>query len=423
MTKPGQRGSRYAPRGKVYAPKGRRPGIEEIDGRDGFSVAAKPRDVAAGSAMQAPNAAAAAVSETPSLARRWQPRQSVVLPVAMTVAAISLMQQFPANRLEARTAQPIAARYDTRAVDLARIAMIPDESIPTLSSSAAPATAREQATMTLSAIPAEDIAVRDVGHLGAVPLVRACSIPDAASGDSIIEAVSLEQFGSALASAAEAQTREFVVYDDKYRVIRYPGGDVATLYGVCTDVVVRAYRALGVDLQRLVHESHVGSGDTNISHRRVEALRRFFKKSGASIPITDFAEDYQAGDVVTYHRPQNSGSNDHIAIVSNVTGPSGKPMIVHNRGFGPQVEDALFVNEITGHFRYRGPKPAQSAPVSVGLPAAASQSALKADNRAVAKRVAQRASHRMRNSVVRKVRRAAAVRAASGTSAKSAPKL
>lgn len=424
MTKPGQRGSRYAPRGTAYAPRGRRRGIQEVDGREALrSVAAKPREIAKSSTTQVPSAADAASSVMPSLARRWQPRQSVALPVAMTVAAIALMQQFPAYRLEARTAQPIAARYDTRAVDLARIAIAPDESVPTLSSATAPATAREQATMTLSATPAEDVAVRDVGHLGAVPLVRACSISDAAPSDSIIEAVSLEQFGSALASAAEAQTREFVVYDDKYRVIRYPGGDVATLYGVCTDVIVRAYRALGVDLQRLVHESHVGSGDTNISHRRVEALRRFFKKSGASVPITDFAEDYQAGDVVTYHRPQNSGSNDHIAIVSNVTGPSGKPMIVHNRGFGPQVEDALFVNEITGHFRYRGPTPAQAAPVSAVLPAAASQSGLKAENRAVAKRVAQRASHRMRNSVVRKVRRAAAVRAASGTSAKPAPKL
>lgn len=423
MTKPGQRGSRYAPRGKAYAPRSRRLGVQVIAGQEGLrSVAATPREIATIATTQMPNVAVSAVS-TPALARRWQPRQSVAVPVAMTVAAIALMQQFPAYRLEARTAQPTVASYDTRGVELTRIAMVPDEGIQTVASSVPPVTEREQATLTLSAIPAEAVAVRDVGHLGAVPLVRACSISDAPPSDSIIEPVSPEQFGSALASAAEAQTREFVVYDDKYRVIRYPGGDVATLYGVCTDVIVRAYRALGIDLQRLVHESHVGSGDTNISHRRVEALRRFFKKSGASVAITDFAEDYQVGDVVTYHRPQNSGSNDHIAIVSNVAGPSGRPMIVHNRGFGPQVEDALFVNEITGHFRYRGPAPAQSVPVSAGLPAAAPQSGPRAEKKPVTSRVAQRASHRMRNSVVRKVRRAAAVRAASGTSSKPAPKL
>lgn len=428
MEKPGQRGTRYAPRGKAYAPRRRNDEVPslvpahaagafrrdpvasaEAEGEREHTEAASPQSEAA--------TTIAAIAITPPRVR-WQARESVALPIAMTVAALALMQQFPSYRLQGGSVHAVAASDSTRAGDVPRLAMITGDGVQTLSTSVAPTVAeRDPAPLPLSAMPVDDVAVRDVGHLGAVPLVRACAVPDGAPQNAAIAPLPPDQFGSALASAAEAQTREFVVYDDKYRVIRYPGGDVATLYGVCTDVVVRAYRALGIDLQKLVHESQVGSGDTNISHRRVEALRRFFKKSGASLPITDFFEDYQAGDVVTYHRPQNSGSNDHIAIVSNVTGPSGAPMIVHNRGFGPQVEDALFVNEMTGHFRYEGP-PATPAVVAVR------RNIVTVSKKSVTNRVAQRASHRMRNSAVRKIRRAAAVRAASGaTTPKPAPKL
>lgn len=160
-------------------------------------------------------------------------------------------------------------------------------------------------------------------------------------------------FGGALAKAAEAQTSEFVVYSDKYRAISYPNGDVQPLYGVCTDVIIRAYRALGIDLQRLVHESRLGSGDVSIDHRRTDTLRRFFAAFGQSLPITDAPEDYFPGDIVTYNRPQNRHSRAHIAMVSNVVSPAGRYMIVHNRGWGPALEDALFVDQITGHYRYR----------------------------------------------------------------------
>ena len=161
-------------------------------------------------------------------------------------------------------------------------------------------------------------------------------------------------FGRALAAAALRQTTEFVVYTDAYRKLAYPMGDVPALFGVCTDVVIRAYRALGIDLQALVHAARIGSADTSIAHRRTFTLRRYFASRGASVPITDFAEDYLAGDIVTYDRPQNSGSRDHIAIVTDILAPSGRPMIVHNRSWGPQLEDALFVDRITGHYRYRG---------------------------------------------------------------------
>lgn len=163
-------------------------------------------------------------------------------------------------------------------------------------------------------------------------------------------------FGVALASAAKEQTREFVVYNDKYRRIAYPMGDVSPFYGVCTDVIIRAYRRLGIDLQALVHTSRVGSGDANIDHRRVDTLRRFFAAHGVALPVTDFAEDYRPGDIVSYWRPQNRHSRTHIAIVANEIGPSGRPMIIHNRGWGPQIEDGLFVDQITGHYRFSGPR-------------------------------------------------------------------
>jgi uncharacterized protein YijF (DUF1287 family) len=161
-----------------------------------------------------------------------------------------------------------------------------------------------------------------------------------------------ERFGDRLAEAARAQLGEFVIYNDAYRRIAFPMGDVPPLFGVCTDVVIRAYRALGIDLQELVAKTRVGSGDTNIDHRRTETLRRFFASRGQSLPITTFPEDYQPGDIVTYYRPQNRHSRSHIAIVSDQIAPSGHPMIVHNRGWGPQMEDALFVDQITGHYRF-----------------------------------------------------------------------
>lgn len=216
--------------------------------------------------------------------------------------------------------------------------------------------------------PDDQIAALDQDMSDVIDRVRACSVEEAQRGFSLGGAIGTGRppllafgtladdpaFGSKLAAAAEAQTGDFVVYTDKYRQISYPMGDVATLYGVCTDVVIRAYRALGIDLQAAVKSARVGSGDASIDHRRVEVLRRFFKRTGSELPPSDFAEDYLPGDIVTYYRPQNSGSQYHIAIVSNRVSRSGRPMIVHNRGWGPQIEDALFVNEVTGHYRYSG---------------------------------------------------------------------
>ena len=174
-------------------------------------------------------------------------------------------------------------------------------------------------------------------------------------------------FGLALAAAARSQLGELVVYSATYRRLAYPMGDVSPLYGVCTDVVVRAYRALGIDLQELVHKSRTGLGDRSIDHRRVDVLRVFLGRHGTSLPVSDIAEDYRPGDIVTYWRPQNRVSNQHVAVVTDLIAPSGRPMIVHNRGWGPQLEDALFVDRITGHYRFTGmrPAPEQAPPPAV----------------------------------------------------------
>ena len=172
-------------------------------------------------------------------------------------------------------------------------------------------------------------------------------------------APSPEAFGRMLAAAARHETEDLIVYTDKYRDMRFPMGDVPALYGVCTDVVVRAYRALGIDLQVLVHNAKLGTGDSSIDHRRVETLRRFFTKYGTSIPVSDFVEEFLPGDIVTYRRPEGRGSQTHIGIVSDVVAPSGRPMIVHNRGWGPQLEDALLANPMTGHYRFMSAGPAE----------------------------------------------------------------
>jgi uncharacterized protein YijF (DUF1287 family) len=193
---------------------------------------------------------------------------------------------------------------------------------------------------------------------------RTVTLASSVASNQPLQSLDAEAFGLRLAQAAERQVGNFVIYDDAYRSISYPMGDVNGMFGVCTDVIVRAYRALGLDLQVLVHQSRAGTGDRSIDHRRTEVLRRFFESDGQSLPVTSFAENYRPGDIVSYYRPQNQRTRAHIAIVSSVMAPSGRLMIVHNRGWGPQLEDALFVDEITGHYRYRGPALVRDASAS-----------------------------------------------------------
>ncbi|MDM7861048.1 DUF1287 domain-containing protein [Alteromonas sp. ASW11-36] len=173
-----------------------------------------------------------------------------------------------------------------------------------------------------------------------------------------------DNFSQRLVIAAIERTNHQVTYDGAYVGIQYPNGDVPADTGVCTDVVIRSYRALGIDLQQLVHEDMAVAfsrypseriwgltrPDTNIDHRRVPNLQTFFTRHGESLAITDEASDYQPGDLVTWMLP---GNLPHIGIVTDRNAPNGNPMIVHNIGEGPKLEELLFVFDITGHYRFR----------------------------------------------------------------------
>ena len=170
-------------------------------------------------------------------------------------------------------------------------------------------------------------------------------------------------FEDTIVAAAIEQTRRPVVYDGSYRVIPYPGGDVPAGIGVCTDVVIRAFRAAGIDFQQRVHEDMRGAfaaypklwglsrPDRNIDHRRVPNLQAYLTRRGASLPVARDPARYRPGDLVTWMLP---GNLPHIGIVSSTRSSSGRPLIVHNIGRGPQLEDVLFAYPITGHYRYRG---------------------------------------------------------------------
>jgi uncharacterized protein YijF (DUF1287 family) len=176
-----------------------------------------------------------------------------------------------------------------------------------------------------------------------------------------------QQFLKELVAAAEERTHHAVRYDPAYVRIPYPGGDVPPDTGVCTDEVIRSYRAVGVDLQKQVHEDMekgfsayprrwrwlTSHPDTNIDHRRVPNLMAFFGRKGETLPITEQAKDYLPGDLVTWDL---GGGVPHIGIVVEETSAEGdRHLIVHNIGQGPKREDVLFQWKITGHYRYYGP--------------------------------------------------------------------
>lgn len=165
-----------------------------------------------------------------------------------------------------------------------------------------------------------------------------------------------------LAEAARGQIGVTLIYDGSYQRIAYPSGDVPIERGVCTDVVVRAYRVLGVDLQQRVHEdmrAHFGKyprnwglnrTDRNIDHRRVPNLATYFTRHGQSLGTQGADADFLPGDLVTWRLPNNL---PHIGVVSEQRHASGRPLILHNIGAGTREEDVLRVFEITGHYRYR----------------------------------------------------------------------
>jgi uncharacterized protein YijF (DUF1287 family) len=176
-----------------------------------------------------------------------------------------------------------------------------------------------------------------------------------------------QQFLQRLVAAAIERTHHTVRYDAAYVRIPYPNGDVPPETGVCTDEIIRAYRAVGIDLQKEVHEDMLRNfsaypnqrrwllahTDTNIDHRRVLNLMTFFGRKGELLTTRMQGEDYVPGDLVTWDL---GGNVPHIGIVvDRKSARTGRYLVVHNIGRGPQMEDVLFNWKITGHYRYFGP--------------------------------------------------------------------
>lgn len=168
-------------------------------------------------------------------------------------------------------------------------------------------------------------------------------------------------FEEKLSNAAISIIDENVVYTPDYVSLKYPNGDVPAKTGVCSDVVIRAYRKLGIDLQKEVHEDMKGNfskyptkwglkkTDTNIDHRRVPNLEVFFERKGKKLEVSANPNDYKTGEIVTW---MINGKLPHIGIITHKKSIDGNPIIVHNVGGGQVAEDCLFSWEIVGHFKY-----------------------------------------------------------------------
>jgi uncharacterized protein len=180
---------------------------------------------------------------------------------------------------------------------------------------------------------------------------------------SVSHCLAQKPFHKVLADSALSLTRQTVEYDPAYFSITYPNGDVPSDKGVCTDVIIRAYRKLGIDLQKEVHEDMktnfslyphnwgLKRPDKNIDHRRVPNLMTFFSRFGTIKKISTDPADFQPGDLVCWNL---GGGITHIGLVSNKQSSDGKRfLIIHNIGAGQVVEDCLFKFTIIGHYQYQ----------------------------------------------------------------------
>jgi len=165
-----------------------------------------------------------------------------------------------------------------------------------------------------------------------------------------------------LIDGAVAQAGVTTGYDPAYVSISYPEGDVPVNTGVCSDVVVRAFRKAGIDLQKEVHEDMsrsfaeypkrwgLSAPDSNIDHRRVPNLMTYFTRQGKALPITTEPDDYLPGDIVAWDL---GGGVYHIGMVTNMLSETEREcLIVHNIGAGTRVEDVLLNWTIKGHYRF-----------------------------------------------------------------------
>lgn len=188
-----------------------------------------------------------------------------------------------------------------------------------------------------------------LGLLAMTPFLRADAL-----------AASKQEPAITFVGKAREQVGVTIRYDGSYVSLSYPMGDVPKETGVCTDVVVRAMRGMGIDLQRAVHEdmkAHFSAypkqwglkkPDSNIDHRRVPNLMKFFERKGWKKPVSDKPHDFLPGDLVCWMLP---GDLPHIGIVSDRKSEKGIPLIIHNIGAGAQEEDCLLLFTMTGHYR------------------------------------------------------------------------
>lgn len=174
-------------------------------------------------------------------------------------------------------------------------------------------------------------------------------------------------FPEKLAAEALKYSGSQVIYDPAYYKIQYPEGDVPASKGVASDLLIRCYRKLGIDLQKEIHEDMESSfrlypqlwaavaPDRNIDHRRVPNLQRFFSRKGETLSTSSDASVYKVGDIVIWAL---SNAETHIGIVvpsASVEEGSSAPWVVHHpAGGGVKWEKALFDHQILGHFRFPG---------------------------------------------------------------------
>lgn len=179
----------------------------------------------------------------------------------------------------------------------------------------------------------------------------------------INDIIAQSSFFKTLADSAYSLTKSKVVYDPTYYAISYPNGDVPQNKGVCTDVIIRAYRKLGIDLQKEIHEDmqlhfdaypnlwKLKNTDKNIDHRRVPNLMTFFERKNCQLPISYEPTAYLPGDIVCWNL---GGAVTHIGIVSNLKNrDKSRYLVIHNIGHGQVLEDVLFQYKIIGHYRYK----------------------------------------------------------------------
>lgn len=178
----------------------------------------------------------------------------------------------------------------------------------------------------------------------------------------VFPSLAFAQSSALLIKAARKQIGVTTSYDPAYVSLAYPNGDLPIERGVCTDVVIRAMRQNGIDLQKEVHEDMkrafavypktwgLKTTDKNIDHRRVPNLQKYFERKNFKRPLPDTAEAFQPGDLVTC---LVAGKLPHIMIVSDQKGPSGHWKVIHNIGAGTQEEDCLMSHKLTGHYRWK----------------------------------------------------------------------